>query len=81
MYCLINIFIHLKTAPFDPCGELQLSEAVNTMAREIPNAVFAFFHEGERFDCGSKLGYLELIISFALKDQEKSKDTKNLISR
>ncbi len=46
-------------------GELQLTDAI---AREIVENrdVFGYRFSGQRFDCGSKAGYLQAMVSFAL---------------
>ncbi|HHH89356.1 MAG TPA: UTP--glucose-1-phosphate uridylyltransferase GalU [Aliiroseovarius sp.] len=46
-------------------GEIQLTDAI---AREITEGrdVFGYRFDGQRFDCGSKAGYLQATVSFAL---------------
>jgi UTP--glucose-1-phosphate uridylyltransferase len=46
-------------------GEIQLTDAI---AQEITNSgnVFGYRFQGERFDCGSKAGYLQATVAFAL---------------
>ena len=36
--------------------------------------VIAYEFEGKRYDCGSKLGYLEATVEYALKHDELSAD-------
>lgn len=45
-------------------GEIQLTDAINTMAASIPTHGFRF--EGKRFDCGNRLGFIEANLAFAL---------------
>ena len=52
-------------------GEIQLTDAIAAEIRE-GRGVAAFQFEGERFDCGSKLGYLEATISLALQNEDPS---------
>ncbi|WP_106746602.1 UTP--glucose-1-phosphate uridylyltransferase GalU [Yoonia maritima] len=50
-------------------GEIQLTDAIAyelTAGRDI----FGYKFEGERFDCGSKAGFLQATVSFALKRPE-----------
>jgi UTP--glucose-1-phosphate uridylyltransferase len=50
-------------------GEIQLTDAIAyelTTGRDI----FGFKFEGERFDCGSKAGFLQATVSFALSRPE-----------
>ncbi|MAM63482.1 UTP--glucose-1-phosphate uridylyltransferase GalU [Maritimibacter sp. UBA3975] len=50
-------------------GEIQLTDAI---ADEIAQGrdVYGFCFEGERFDCGSKAGYLQATVSFGLEREE-----------
>jgi len=50
-------------------GEIQLTDAI---AREITESenVFGFRFEGERYDCGSKAGYLKATVALALQRDE-----------
>ena len=46
-------------------GEIQLTDAIDA-ARDEGEEVFGFRFEGERFDCGSKAGFLQATVAFAL---------------
>ncbi|MEQ8292363.1 MAG: UTP--glucose-1-phosphate uridylyltransferase GalU [Roseovarius sp.] len=46
-------------------GEIQLTDAIAD-AREDGEEVYGFRFEGQRFDCGSKAGYLQATVAFAL---------------
>ncbi len=53
-------------------GEIQLTDAI---ARLLDlEFVYAYQFEGKRYDCGSKLGYLEATVEFALKHPELARD-------
>ena len=52
-------------------GEIQLTDAINQAAQEEDN-VYGYRFEGKRYDCGSKAGYLEATVDFALKRAELS---------
>ncbi|MCH2548064.1 MAG: UTP--glucose-1-phosphate uridylyltransferase GalU [Alphaproteobacteria bacterium] len=45
-------------------GEIQLTDAINTMAKDMPTHGLRF--EGRRYDCGNRLGFVEANIAFAL---------------
>jgi UTP--glucose-1-phosphate uridylyltransferase len=45
-------------------GEIQLADAINTRAGQ--GHVRAVPLKGQRYDCGSKIGYLEAMMDFAL---------------
>ena len=49
-------------------GEIQLTDAIDATAGTIPFHGVRF--EGERFDCGDKVGFLAANIAFALKRPE-----------
>ena len=49
-------------------GEIQLTDAIARLLLEEP--VYGFEFTGQRFDCGSKLGYLQATVHFALKHPE-----------
>ena len=51
-------------------GEIQLTDAIK-MLLEIED-VYAYEFEGERFDCGSKFGFLEANIQYAMDHDELS---------
>jgi UTP--glucose-1-phosphate uridylyltransferase len=46
-------------------GEIQLTDGIERLLQREP--VYAFEFEGKRYDCGSKLGYLQATVEFALK--------------
>jgi len=46
-------------------GEIQLTDAIDE-ARESGEEVYGYRFEGQRFDCGSKAGFLQPTASFAL---------------
>jgi UTP--glucose-1-phosphate uridylyltransferase len=52
-------------------GEIQLTDGIaRLMQRE---AVYAFEFEGKRYDCGTKLGYLQATVEFGLKHPQLGK--------
>jgi UTP--glucose-1-phosphate uridylyltransferase len=46
-------------------GEIQLTDGIARLMEREP--VYAFRFEGKRYDCGSKLGYLQATVEFGLK--------------
>jgi UTP--glucose-1-phosphate uridylyltransferase len=48
-------------------GEIQLTDGIAALLQTEP--VFAFRFNGRRYDCGSKLGYIEAIVDFAMEDK------------
>ena len=53
-------------------GEVQLTDALAARIGQVPFTGFDF--TGERFDCGSKIGFLKANIAFALEHQELQKE-------
>lgn len=51
-----NIFDVLRTTPFGKNGELQITDALNTLAEQ--GQVLAYRFKGKRFDCGSLPGFV-----------------------
>lgn len=66
-----------KTKP-DANGEIQITEAIAMETHSNPG-VFGFVFEGQRFDCGSKLGFLQAGISLALKRPELKDSLQNFL--
>jgi UTP--glucose-1-phosphate uridylyltransferase len=67
-----RIFEHLRTIAPGAGNELQLTDAIASLLRE--EAVLAYQFTGERYDCGSKLGYLMATVEFALRHPEVSEE-------
>jgi len=63
-----RIFHHLRATQPGAGGEIQLTDGIARLAAE--EAVYAYSFEGHRYDCGSKLGYLEAMVDFGLKHPE-----------
>ena len=57
-------------------GEIQLTDA---MARLMEvQSFYAYEYEGQDYDCGSKLGYFEAVLGYALANEEIGEDAKAL---
>jgi UTP--glucose-1-phosphate uridylyltransferase len=63
-----RIFHHLRTVPPGANGEIQLTDAIARLLEE--ERVIAFSFDGRRYDCGSKIGYLEATVDYGLKHPE-----------
>ena len=63
-----RIFPLLKTTGRGAGGEIQLTDAIAKLLNE--ERVLALKFAGKRFDCGSKLGYLQAQVEFALEHNE-----------
>ena len=72
-----SIFKFLKSTNFDKSGEIQLTDAIQKLLQE--EEVFASIYDGEKFDCGSKQGFVHATISLALRDESINQDIKKII--
>ena len=64
-----EIFAILEQTPPGKGGEIQLTDALRTLAVE-KQSVYAYNFEGRRYDVGDKQGYLEATVEYALKRPE-----------
>lgn len=58
-------------------GEIQLTDAMARLMNE--QEFFALEYEGRDFDCGSKYGYFEAVLAYALDHPEIGADVRSLI--
>jgi UTP--glucose-1-phosphate uridylyltransferase len=63
-----RIFEHLERIGEGAGGEIQLTDGIARLMND--EAVYAYRFEGKRFDCGSKLGYLQANVEYALAHPE-----------
>ena len=74
-----RIFDLLTNLPRGAGGEIQLTDGI---ARLLDHEfVLAHAFEGKRYDCGSKLGYLEATIAYGLKHAELKEEFKKLLQQ
>jgi UTP--glucose-1-phosphate uridylyltransferase len=64
-----SIFDHLDGLPPSTGGEIQLTDGIAAMIA-AGQGVHAYRFSGDRFDCGSKAGFLQATVSFALARSE-----------
>lgn len=67
-----HIFSLLAMTNVGSGGEIQLTDAIAKLMKE--ETVHAYQFHGKRYDCGTKLGYLEATIAYALKHPELAED-------
>ena len=72
-----SIFKFLNSTNFDKSGEIQLTDAIQKLLQE--EEVYASIYDGEKFDCGSKQGFVHATISLALRDESINQDIKKII--
>ncbi len=64
-----EIFDKLETTQRGAGNEIQLTDAIADLLAD--QAVHAYAFEGDRFDCGSKLGYLKATTAFGLNHPDE----------
>lgn len=74
-----RIFKFLEKTAQGSESEIQLTDAIDMLLTE--EQVLAYEFSGKRFDCGSKLGYLQATIEYAMKHPELAEDFKSYLSR
>ena len=63
-----DIFDALRETEPGRGGEIQLTDAINLLAKE--QAVYAYRFDGGRYDVGNKLDYLKATVAFALERED-----------
>jgi UTP--glucose-1-phosphate uridylyltransferase len=72
-----RIFALLEQTSKGSGGEIQLTDAIAKLLLEQP--VYSLQFQGKRYDCGSKMGYVEATVAFALKHPELALDFKKFL--
>ncbi len=72
-----EVFDYLSAFETGAGGEIQLTDAMAKLIGKQPFHGLRF--EGKRFDCGSRLGFIEANIAYSLKDPEIGEDVKRII--
>lgn len=63
-----RLFTHLERIGKGAGGEIQLTDGIARLMDD--EGVYAYKFEGKRYDCGSKIGYLQANVEYALKHAE-----------
>jgi UTP--glucose-1-phosphate uridylyltransferase len=72
------VFDMLESTGRGAGGEIQLTDGIASLLAREP--VYAFRFTGRRYDCGSKLGYIQAIVDFALDDPDLKDPLKKHIA-
>ena len=63
-----SVFEKIRNQPRGSGGEIQLTDGIAQLIES--EGVHAYRYQGKRYDCGSKEGFLEATVEFALKHPE-----------
>ncbi|MEJ2398729.1 MAG: UTP--glucose-1-phosphate uridylyltransferase GalU [Gammaproteobacteria bacterium] len=74
-----RIFDKLQSTQKGTGGEIQLTDAIAALLQD--EQVLAYEFQGKRYDCGSKIGYLEATVEYALKHEELSDEFRAYLSQ
>ncbi len=69
-----SIFDHLEKIRPGSGNEIQLTDAIASLLKT--ESAYAYAFRGTRYDCGSKIGYLEATVQYALTHPEVGKSFK-----
>lgn len=74
-----QIFEAIKKTPVDARGEIQITDAIRVLMDSQP--VYGVLFEGNRYDCGNKLGFLEGTVALALKHPDFGGPLREIIKK
>lgn len=74
-----EIFRFLETLDAGRGGEIQLTDALKRLAKE--QAMYAYDFKGHRYDVGTKAGFIQANIEFALRTDELREEMKDYLKR
>jgi UTP--glucose-1-phosphate uridylyltransferase len=72
-----TIFEHLERIGQGAGGEIQLTDGIAALMNE--EAVYAHRFNGKRYDCGSKIGYLQATVEYALNHPQLGKEFRKYL--
>jgi UTP--glucose-1-phosphate uridylyltransferase len=73
------VFAAIRNQPRGAGGEIQLTDGIAQLI--ATEGVHAYRYAGKRFDCGSKQGFLEATVEFALKHPEVGPGFREYLKR
>jgi UTP--glucose-1-phosphate uridylyltransferase len=72
-----DVFDALERTPPGAGGEIQLTDALRLLLETTP--IYAYEYVGRRYDCGSKLGYLQATVELALQRADLAHDFRRAL--
>ena len=74
-----TVFDLLRTTQRGAGDEIQLTDAIASLRDH--EQVLSYSFEGRRYDCGSKIGYLQATVDFALRHEELAADFRKYLKQ
>lgn len=74
-----HIFDKLHATGRGAGGEIQLTDAIAALVED--EKVYGCSFEGKRYDCGSKIGYLQANVEYALKHEELADEFRSYLKQ
>lgn len=72
-----EIFNRLRTTQRGAGNEIQLTDGIAQLRKT--EEIYAYSFEGRRYDCGSKIGYLEANVEIALQHDELAESFRDYL--
>jgi len=72
-----GIFKYLEQQEIGAGGEIQLTDSLRKLAKE--EAMYAYDFVGKRYDVGSKMGFLQATVEFALEREELKEEFRTYL--
>ena len=73
-----TIFKYLENQTPGAGGEIQLTDSLKRLSQD--EAMYAYVFKGHRYDVGSKIGFLQANIEFALRNPATAEDLRNYLN-
>jgi len=73
------VFEAIRNQPRGAGGEIQLTDGIAQLI--ATEGVHAYAYKGKRYDCGSKMGFLEATVELALEHHEVGPEFKEFLGR
>jgi UTP--glucose-1-phosphate uridylyltransferase len=74
-----EIFEYLEKTEAGAGGEIQLTDALRTLAKEKGQGLYAYVYDGKTYDAGDKLGFLKATVEIALKNENFGREFREYL--
>ncbi len=72
-----EIFNHIENTKPGVGGEIQITDAIDKLAKN--EGVYGYIYHGERYDAGSKIGFLQATVEYALRNEELGQEFREYL--